>query len=187
MLASSGPDGDAGPGPRAMGNATRATPVIRQATEADTPALAAIYNHYIAHTIVTFEETPVAAGEMARRLADVQAGAFPWLVALDGPRLLGYAYATPWRPRSAYRFSAEVTVYLESGATGRGVGSALYGALFPMLEARGIHVVMGGISLPNDASVALHEKFGMRKVAHFAEVGFKFNHWVDVGYWQRTL
>ena len=81
----------------------------------------------------------------------------------------------------------EVTVYVAPGHAGRGIGSRLYGELFPILKTRGIHAVIGGIALPNEASVALHEKFGMRKVAHFEEVGFKFDRWIDVGYWQRTL
>ena len=86
-----------------------------------------------------------------------------------------------------YRFSVEVTVYVAPGHAGRGIGSTLYGELFPMLKTLGIRAVIGGIALPNEASVALHEKFGMRKVAHFGEVGFKFDRWIDVGYWQRTL
>jgi L-amino acid N-acyltransferase YncA len=85
------------------------------------------------------------------------------------------------------RFSAEVTVYVEPGHARRGIGSKLYTRLFPILQTRGIHAVIGGIALPNEASVALHEKFGMRKVAHFTEVGFKFDRWIDVGYWQRTF
>ena len=83
--------------------------------------------------------------------------------------------------------SVEATVYLDPAYAGRGIGSNLYAELFPILQAQGIHVVLGVIALPNEASVSLHERFGMRKVAHFAEVGFKFNRWVDVGCWQRTF
>ncbi len=137
--------------------------------------------------MVTFEEEPVAAAEMARRLEEVRSASLPWLVAEAGNQTQGYAYATQWKPRSGYRFSAEITVYLTPDHAGRGIGSKLYGRLFPMLQARRIHAVMGGIALPNGASVALHEKFGMRKVAHFEAVGFKFDRWIDVGYWQRTL
>jgi len=129
----------------------------------------------------------VAAAEMARRLEEVRSAALPWLVAEAAGQAVGYAYATPWKARTGYRFSAEITVYLGPGQAGRGIGSRLYGELFPMLQARRIHAVMGGIALPNEASVALHEKFGMRKVAHFEAVGFKFDRWIDVGYWQRTL
>ena len=160
---------------------------IRAATAADAAALADIYNHYITKTVVTFEEVPVSAAEMAGRIDGVQSAAFPWLVAEEVGRVVGYAYATKWKDRSAYRFSAEATVYLAPTDTGRGLGSQLYAELFPRLEARGLHAIMGGITLPNEPSVALHEKFGMRKVAHFDEVGFKFDRWLAVGYWQLKL
>ncbi|RIL01681.1 MAG: phosphinothricin acetyltransferase [Proteobacteria bacterium] len=161
--------------------------MVRDATASDAAAIASIYNHYVANTVVTFEEESVAAGEMARRVEEVQAGSLPWLVAEADGRVLGYPYARPWHARSAYRFSAEITVYLDAAQCGRGIGTRLYGALFPLLEARRIHAAIGGIALPNEASVALHEKFGLRKVAQFAEVGFKFDRWIDVGYWQRTF
>lgn len=164
-----------------------ARPAIRPAAPSDAAAIAAIYNHYVTQTIATLEEEPVPAAEMTRRIAGIGAVALPWLVAEEGDRLVGYACATAWRSRSAYRFSAEVTVYLDPDHAGRGIGSLLYAELFPLLRARGIHAIMGGIALPNDASVALHEKHGLRKVAHFHEVGFKRDRWIDVGYWQRTL
>ena len=160
---------------------------IRPVEPGDASAIAAIYNHYIAETVITFEELPVPAAEIARRIEDVRAAALPWLVAEQAGRILGYAYATKWRDRSAYRFSAEVTVYLDPSDVGRGIGSKLYAELFPRLRARGVHAALGGIALPNEASIALHEKFGMRKVAHLEEVGFKFDRWIDVGYWQCTL
>jgi L-amino acid N-acyltransferase YncA len=162
-------------------------PIVRPATAADAEAVAGIYNHYVAHTIVTFEEEAVAAAEMARRMEDVRADALPWLVAERDGAIVGYAYATKWRVRRAYRFSAEVTVYLAPGEGGRGTGSRLYTHLLAELGARKIHAVMGGIALPNDASIALHEKFGFRKVAHFEQTGFKFDRWIDVGYWELIL
>jgi L-amino acid N-acyltransferase YncA len=160
---------------------------IRAAAPADAAAIAVIYNHYVTQTVVTFEEQVVSAAEIARRIEDVRSASLPWLVAEQASRVLGYAYAAKWRARSAYRFSAEVTVYLAPRDAGRGIGSSLYAELFRILRAHGIHAVIGGIALPNEASVALHEKFGMRKIAHFHEVGFKFDRWVDVGYWQCTL
>jgi L-amino acid N-acyltransferase YncA len=160
---------------------------VRPAALADAGAIATIYNHYITDTIVTFEEEPVVAGEMARRMEEVRSAELPWLVAEEAGQVVGYAYATRWRPRFGYRFSVEITVYLSPEAGGRGIGSKLYGRLFSLLEARGIHAVMGGIALPNEASVALHEKFGLKQVARFEEVGFKFGRWVDVGYWERRL
>jgi len=162
------------------------TPAVRPAADADAVGIAAIYNHYVQETVVTFEEEPVAPREIARRMAEVAAASLPWLVAERGG-ILGYAYATRWRSRSGYRFAAEITVCVAPAYGGRGIGSSLYRELFPALAARGIHSVVGGIALPNAASVALHEKHGMRKVAHFTEVGFKLGRWIDVGYWQRTL
>jgi L-amino acid N-acyltransferase YncA len=162
-------------------------PTIRAAAPADADAITAIYNHYVTETVVTFEEELVSAAEMARRMEEIRSESLPWLVAEDGGRAVGYAYATKWRARSGYRFSAEITVYVAPEHTGRSIGSSLYAQLFPILQARGIHAVMGGIALPNDASIALHEKFGLQKVAHFLEVGFKLGRWVDVGYWQRTF
>ena len=160
--------------------------MIRSATPADADAICAIYNHYIQHTTATFEEVAVQPEEMRQRIAEVQA-LFPWLVAEDEGRLVGYAYASRWRARSAYRYSVEATVYLDHELVGRGWGSRLYQELFAQLEAAGIHAVMGGITLPNPASVALHEKQGFRKVAHFEAVGWKQDHWLDVGYWQLLL
>ncbi len=161
--------------------------IIRAATHADAPDIASIYNHYVAHTVITFEEEPVSPSEMARRIAEVEASSLPWLVAEEHAHVVGYAYATKWKARAAYRFSVEITVYVAHEQMRRGIGSKLYGELFPVLQARGVHAAMGGIALPNEASVALHERFGLRKVAHFQEVGFKHERWIDVGYWQRTL
>lgn len=160
---------------------------LRAATTADSDAITAIYNHFVTDTVVTFEEDAVTSSEIQRRMESVWSATLPWLVAERHGHVVGYAYATKWKERSGYRFSVEATVYLAPGADGSGVGSALYGMLFPLLQQRGIHAVMGGIALPNDASVALHEKFGMRKVAHFDAVGFKFDRWIDVGYWQRVF
>lgn len=161
--------------------------IIRNATPQDAEGIAGIYNHYIENTVITFEEEPVSPNDFAKRIGDVLSASLPWLVAEQDGTILGYAYATPWKQRAAYRFSAEATIYLHPASGGQGIGSRLYGELLPTLQQRGIHAVMGGIALPNSASVALHEKFGFRKVAHFEEVGFKFGRWVDVGYWECVL
>ena len=161
--------------------------MIRNVIAADAERISIIYNHYIRESLVTFEEEPVTASEMQARIEEAQSTGLPWLVAQDGNELLGYAYAGEWKGRCAYRHSAEITVYLDHGATGGGWGSALYEALFTQLGERNIHAVIAGIALPNPESVALHEKFGMRKVAHFSEVGYKFEQWIDVGYWQAIL
>jgi L-amino acid N-acyltransferase YncA len=160
--------------------------ITREALAADAEQLAAIYNHYIEHTIVTFEEVPVSARDMADRLAEIHSASYPWLVAEDAGHVVGFAYGAPWKNRVGYRFSSEITVYLADGMARRGLGSRLYGVLLPELRSRGIHTVLGGIALPNEGSVALHEKFGMRKVAHLSDIGYKFGTWIDVGYWQRS-
>ena len=161
--------------------------MIRPATASDSAAIARIYNHFILDTTVTFEEQAVSAQQMAERIEEVASASLPWLVAEQAGKVVGYAYATKWKGRCAYRFSVESTVYLAPGFAGMGVGSKLYDALFAALRERGTHVVIGGIALPNPASIALHEKFGMNKAAHFREVGFKFGKWIDVGYWQAPL
>lgn len=160
--------------------------MIRACRANDAAAIAEIYNHYVRTTVVTFEEAPVTAAEMTQRIADVSAR-YPWHVFDDGGAAVGWAYATPWKTRSAYRFSVETTVYVAASHHGRGVGGALYRALIDDLRTRNVHSAVGGIALPNPASVALHEKLGFRKIAHFAEVGRKLDRWVDVGYWQLIL
>jgi L-amino acid N-acyltransferase YncA len=161
--------------------------LVRPATDDDAVAVARIYDHYVERTSVTFEEATVPPSEIARRIRDVQAAALPWLVAARGGEVVGYAYAGPWHSRSAYRFSAEVTVYVDARFPRAGIGAQLYGALLPILEARGVHALLAAIALPNAASVALHERFGFAKVGHFAEIGLKFGRRIDVGYWQRLL
>ncbi len=161
--------------------------MIRQAVATDAEAVACIYNHYIRETIITFVEQPVSPSEMAERIAQTAAASLPWLVAEQSDTIVGYAYASKWKERSAYRFSAETTIYLVPGCFGKGIGTSLYQALLKQLKDLGLHVAIGGVALPNAASVALHEKLGFRKVAHFGEVGFKFDKWIDVAYWQLTL
>ncbi len=161
---------------------------IRDARAADAARLAAIYNHYVAQTAVTFEVDPIDTNEMQGRVAAVQGDGLPWLVAGDDAGdVIGYAYATRWRARAAYRHSVESSVYLAPAAVGRGIGRSLYQRLLERLRADGLHTVIGGAALPNPASVALHEALGFTQVAHLREVGRKFDRWIDVGYWQLRL
>ena len=161
--------------------------MIRPVTKADAAQICAIYNHYIETSVISFELTPVSIEQMVLRIEQIDALGLPWLVATDGEQLLGYAYATTWKARIAYRFSVEISIYLAQQGTAKGIGTALYQALFEALEALEIHAVVACIALPNAHSVALHEKFGMRKVGHFEKVGQKFDKWLDVGYWQLNL
>ncbi len=160
--------------------------MIRPATASDAPAIVAIYNPYIAATTVSFEEEPVSDQEMAGRIKGVTAN-LPWYVFEADGKVVGYAYATPWRTRCAYRLSVESSVYISTEHAGKGIGTQLYRTLLDDLRQRGIAVVIGGIALPNAASVALHERMGFEKVAHFKKVGRKFDRWIDVGYWEYLM
>jgi phosphinothricin acetyltransferase len=160
---------------------------LRPAATSDADAITRIYNDYIRESIVTFETREIAPGEIARRIEETIGSGLPWIVAVEGDRLVGYAYASKWKDRYAYRYSVESTIYLESAVTGRGIGRNLYASLLDEIRKCGMHVVIGGISLPNPASVGLHEALGFRKIGQFEQVGYKFDRWIDVGYWQLTL
>ena len=160
--------------------------MIRPVTPADAQALADIYNPYIRDTIITFEEEPVTAQDMAGRIAKVTA-AYPWLVWEEGGQIAGYAYGSTWRSRHAYRFAVETTIYLDPRWHGQGIGARFYEALLGDLAQRGYHSALGFLGLPNEPSVRLHEKLGFTKVGHMREAGWKFGAWADVGFWERML
>lgn len=159
---------------------------VRDFEPQDVAPATALTNWYIEHTAVHFaydhvsEATFQAAWQQGRTT-------HPWLaVEVDGV-FAGYAKAGVWRDRKAYERTCETGIYVERGMEGRGVGRALYGELLPRLQAAGFHTVIGGMTLPNPASAALHERAGFRKVAHFEQVGRKFDQWHDVGFWQLTF
>ena len=160
---------------------------LRRATADDAAAIALIYAPYVTASAVSFETEAPDAAEMRSR---IEAGGelYPWLVAVDEDgRILGYAYAGAFRARRAYRFSVETSVYVAEPAQGRGVGRRLYGALMPILEAQGFTQAIAAISLPNPASISLHEAHGFVSAGVYREVGFKFGGWHSVGLWQRAL
>lgn len=157
--------------------------MIREVQLKDAPVIAEIYNYFIAHTVVTFEENPVTPEAMKQRIAD-HTDQLPWLVYEKDQTVLGFAYASEWKSRCAYKHSIESTIYLNPEATGKGIGYTLYRELIDQLKALNFHAVIGAISLPNDASIGLHKKLGFEQVGQFKEVGFKFNQWVDVSYWE---
>jgi len=161
--------------------------MIRDATAADAEHIAALYNPFIKTSLATFEEVEVSPSEMERRLSAIQSAGLPYLVHVVDGVLHGYAYASVWKARAAYRHTVEVSVYVDPKSHGIGIGRTLYTELFDRLRKLDYHAVMGVITLPNAASVKLHENFGLKKVAHFSEVGRKFGRWVDVGYWQGFL
>jgi L-amino acid N-acyltransferase YncA len=159
---------------------------IRKVEIKDAKAITAIYNFYIENSTITFEEELLSDEEMAARIESISS-LYPYLVIEDNGMVVGYAYATQWKARSAYRFSAEVTIYLHQELKGKGIGSTLFRALVEEMRKTNLHVLVGGIAQPNEASVALHEKFGFKKIAQFEEIGFKFGKWIDVGYWELKL
>ncbi|MFT5469419.1 MAG: L-amino acid N-acyltransferase YncA [Verrucomicrobiales bacterium] len=163
-------------------------PIIRPCRPAeDTAAIAEIYNYYIRETVITFEVEPISDVEMRNRLEAV-ASDYPKFVseAEDGA-ITGYAYAHAWQARHAYRKTVELSIYLDHEAIGQGIGPALYAKVISEVRERGFHVAIGGLAVPNAPSARLHEKLGFKKVAHYKEVGRKFERWIDVEYWQLML
>lgn len=159
---------------------------VRVARAEDAAAVAAIYAPYVLETQISFELTPPTAGEIAARM-DAVAGRYPWLVHEREGRVVGYAYASPHAQRAAYAWSVDTAVYVARDACGGGVGRGLYAALLPILRRQGFHRAYAGVSLPNPASVRLHESFGFVGAAMFDEVGFKLGAWRDVGWWSLAL
>lgn len=158
--------------------------MIRNVRDTDFNVIADIYNYYIKNTIITFEETAITADEMQKRFNKVSDLGYPWLVYEEDGQILGYAYAGEFKSRCSYRFSAETSIYLDSNAKGRGIGRKLYTELVEQMKAANVHALIAGIALPNPESEALQAALGFEKVAHFKEVGFKLNTWIDVSYWQ---
>jgi len=162
---------------------------IRDAGPGDLPAITAIYGHHVLHGTGTFEEEPPTEGEMAARVAKVQGQGCAWLVAEDeGGQVLGYGYFAPFRPRSAYRFTAEDSVYVRDDIRGQGVGKALVAELLARAEAMGIRQMIAVIGdSENVGSIGLHISLGFRQVGVLRAVGMKFGRWVDVVQMQRAL
>jgi phosphinothricin acetyltransferase len=156
---------------------------VRTASSQDAAACAAIYAPYVTDTAVSFEEAPPSAEEMASRITS----SHDWLVLEDSGRVVGYAYAGVFHARAAYRWACEVSVYLERGFERRGGGRALYGALLPRLRERGFRVAIGGMTLPNPGSEALHRAFGFEPVGVYRRIGWKFGAWHDVAWTQLML
>ena len=152
----------------------------------DAAACAAIYASSVTHGVASLEEVAPDAAELGRRIRAVTAG-FPWLIAeLDGA-IAGYAYASQHHARASYRWSADVTVYVSGAHHRRGIGRALYQRLLELITQQGYYEACAGITLPNDASVGLHESLGFHEVGVYRNIAFKFGSWRDVGWWQKTL
>lgn len=162
------------------------TTTIRPVSDSDAEQIAMIYAPYVRDTAISFELDPPPADEMRARIAKT-IESHPWLVCADDARVLGYAYAGKHRDRAAYRWSIDVSVYVDGAAHGRGIGRALYTALLPLVVAQGYRTAYAGITLPNAASVGLHEAVGFRLLAVYRGVGFKLGAWHDVGWWELEL
>jgi len=160
--------------------------LVRDATEGDAEACAAIYAPHVTDTSISFETDPPPAVEMAQRIA-AALRTHAWVVLEDAGRVVGYAYGTPFKARPAYRWSCEVSVYLERGRERRGGGRALYEALFARLADRGFRTAAAGMTLPNDASLGLHRAMGFEPVGTYRHIGWKHGRWWDVAWTQLAM
>jgi L-amino acid N-acyltransferase YncA len=159
---------------------------VRDASERDAGACAAIYAPYVTDTAITFESDPPLPAEMAERIA-AATRTHAWVVLEREGRVVGYAYGGPFKSRMAYRWSCEVSVYLERGCRRTGGGRALYDALLARLAERGFRTAVAGMTLPNEASVGLHRAMGFEPVGTYRRIGWKHDTWHDVAWTQRTI
>lgn len=159
---------------------------IRDARAEDAGAIAAIYTPHVTRGVASFEEQAPTADDMRGRIANA-GDTYPWIVAEDDGVVIGYAYAGRFRERSAFRWVVETTVYVADTAQRRGVGRLLYQALLDLLRDQGFTQAIAAISLPNDASIKLHERAGFRRAGVYRQAGWKLGRWIDVGFWQAQL
>jgi L-amino acid N-acyltransferase YncA len=162
---------------------------LRDATERDIPDMLEIYNHYVLNSTVTFDEDPLTLKELRAKFRHLRGQGYPWLVA-QSPRgvVLGYAYVSPWKPKAAYRFTVEDSIYLGPASTGKGLGTALLSELLVRSKAAGIKEVIAVIADRGaEASIAIHKHFGFKETGHMGKVGFKFGRWLGTVLMQKSL
>ena len=159
---------------------------IRKVKLKDAEAILEIYNFYIKNSISTFDEEDKVLIEIEHKIKETTK-TYPWFVLEEDNELIAFAYASQWKDKSAYNQSVEGTIYINPKHEGKGIGTTLYSYLIEYLRSNNYHSILGVISLPNDSSIALHEKLNFEKVAHFKEIGKKFNRQIDVGCWQLIL
>ena len=157
--------------------------MIRKAKVEDAVRAVEIYNHYVETTVISFDESPQSPDKFIKSIEKGD----PWFVYEEYGKVMGYAYAVQWKVKNAYRYIYESTIYLDEKLGKKGIGSKLYSCLINEAKERGLHSLVACIALPYDISVNFHEKHGFKKAGHISEAGFKFNKWVDVGYWQLML
>ena len=160
--------------------------MIRPVNLNDVEELLEIYNYYVINSIITFDIEPLTL-EIFKEKVERISKIYPFIVFEENNEILGYAYGSQWRSKPAYNHAVESTVYIKHNTQGKQIGTKLYAELLKQLKQQNFHTVIGGLTLPNDASVRLHKKFGFKEVAHFKQVGYKFNTWLDVGFWQLTF
>lgn len=162
---------------------------IRDATEQDLPDLREIYNYYVANSTVTFDEDPQTLKELRSKFRHNEKLGYPWLVAVSpSGQILGYANASPWKQKAAYRFTVENSIYLGAAATGKGLGTALMAEFLTRAKAAGIKEVIAVIADKGaDASIAMHTRFGFKEIGHMGKVGFKFGRWLGTVLMQKSL
>jgi len=160
--------------------------MIRKASLADASALLEIYNYYVIHTTVTFDEVAVSLSAFTKKIDDILK-AYPFFVFEENNEILGFTYGSKFRPKPAYNYTVESTVYVKHGVHGKKIGTQLYATLIAALKEQKFKSVLGVLTIPNPASIKLHEKFGFTQVAHLKEVGFKFDTWLDVGIFQLKI
>ncbi len=161
--------------------------MIRDVTLDDAGRIAEIYNYYIEHTIITFEYDAVTEQEIRSRIHKICDKRYPYIVCEAQGRVVGYAYLNNWRDRAAYNITLETSVYVDKDSIGHGIGSLLYKELINRAISMNIHSLVGGISLPNDTSRRLHNKFNFKPIGNFKESGVKFGKLIDVEFWQLIL
>jgi phosphinothricin acetyltransferase len=157
--------------------------MIRNVALCDAAAIADIYNYYIQNTTITFEETPVSPEEMERRISAVTAK-YPWLVDEENGRITGYCYASRYAERSAYRYTADISIYIDKDCRKHGTGTLLFERIISECKKIGMHALISIITTPNEPSWAIHEKMGFKKIGDMTEVGFKFGNRIGVSYWE---
>jgi phosphinothricin acetyltransferase len=162
---------------------------IRAATLADVPHMREIYNHYVANSTVTFDEDALTLKEFRDKFRHGAAGGYPWVVAVSpGGQILGYANVTPWKPKAAYRYTVEDSIYLGAASTGKGLGTALFAELLARSKEAGMKEVIAVIADRGaEASIAMHKRFGFKEVGHMGKVGFKFGRWLGTYMLQKSL
>ncbi len=161
--------------------------MIRDALSSDAPFITDIYNYYVEHSGATMEYNTVNQDYFKKKISSTLSSGHFFIVAEHDGEIIGYAYSNVWNPREGYKYTCEISIYLSPDVITKGWGTKLYAELFKRLKEADRLVIIAVITLPNEASIKLHEKFGMIKVAHFPKMGIKFGNWLDVGYWQLNI